>query len=76
MQIETFVYNKPFILTKRLFAPLLTLFMDFKTLQEAILPFDGLRPYLSSCVITTARNSEDLIPLKRYFPPFARIIQN
>jgi hypothetical protein len=52
MQIETFVYKKPPVINKeaiRVFLDTLSeplYFLDFETFQEAIPPFDGLRPYM------------------------------
>jgi len=51
LQIETFVYKKPPVINKeaiRVFLDTLSrplYFLDFETFQEAIPPFDGLRPY-------------------------------
>ncbi|GBU26554.1 hypothetical protein R84B8_00064 [Treponema sp. R8-4-B8] len=52
LQIETFVYKKPPVINKeaiRVFLDSLCwpiYFLDFETLQEAIPPYDGLRPYM------------------------------
>jgi hypothetical protein len=51
LQIETFFINKPVINKKAIRSLLDTLswplyFLDFETFQEAIPPFDGLRPYM------------------------------
>jgi hypothetical protein len=52
LQIETFVYKKPPVINKeaiRIFFDTLSwplYFLDFETFQEAIPPFDGLRPYM------------------------------
>jgi len=52
LQLETFVYKKPPVIDKeliRLFLDTLSwplYFLDFETFQEAIPPFDGLRPYM------------------------------
>jgi len=51
LQIETFVYKKPPLINKeaiRAFLDTLSrplYFLDFETFQEAIPPFDGLRPF-------------------------------
>ena len=52
MQIETFIYKKPPVINReaiRLFLDTLSwplYFLDFETFNEAIPPFDGLRPYM------------------------------
>ena len=52
MQIETFIYKKPPVINReaiRLFLDALSwplYFLDFETFNEAIPPFDGLRPYM------------------------------
>jgi hypothetical protein len=52
LQIETFIYKKPPVINKeaiRIFLDALSwplYFLDFETFNEAIPPFDGLRPYM------------------------------
>jgi hypothetical protein len=52
LQIETFIYKKPPVINReamRLFLDTLSwplYFLDFETFNEAIPPFDGLRPYM------------------------------